>query len=192
MRAVFLFAMSVGAWGGTVHHEVSGTLRLEVEKTGVLSGKKHDIRFDGVEGKALFDAAEPERSSVELKVDAARLAVLDAWVSESDRKKIFEFTRGPEMLDAKSHPVIRFVSSSVTAAGAGRFSVRGLLTIRGVTQTVVATVDVKALNGVLTAEGESRFKLTQFKLKPPSALLGAIGTKDEVVLRFSLALHPVP
>jgi polyisoprenoid-binding protein YceI len=192
MKAAFLLAMTACAWGETVPQALTGSLRLEVEKTGVLSGKKHDIRFDGFTGKALYDPANPERSSVELIVDAAKLTLLDGWVSESDRKKIVEFTRGPEMLDVKKYPAIRFVSNSVAAEGAARFSVKGLLTVRGVTQTVVATVDLKAANGALTAEGESRFKLTQFKLKPPSALLGAIGTKDEVVLRFSLVLKAVP
>jgi polyisoprenoid-binding protein YceI len=192
MKTALLLAMAVCAHGEPLPYGLIGPVRLEVEKTGVLSGKKHDIRFDSAEGRVLYDAAMPERSSVELTVDAAKFTLLDAWVSDGDRKKIVEFTRGPEMLDVKKHAAIRFVSNSMTAAGAGRFKVNGQLTIRGVSQAVLATVDVKVSNGALLVEGESRFKLTQFKLKPPAALLGAIGTKDEVVLRFTLPLRHVP
>jgi polyisoprenoid-binding protein YceI len=61
--------------------------------------------------------------------------------------------------------------------------VAGNLTIRNITNPVTVAVVYK---GGETFEGSAKVRLTDYKLKPPSALLGAIGTKDEMTVTFRL------
>ena len=56
-----------------------------------------------------------------------------------------------------------------------------------------ATVGVALNTGSDTfplIEGSSRVRLTDFGLKPPTAALGTIGTKNEMLFRFVLAGTP--
>ena len=90
-----------------------------------------------------------------------------------------------DMLSAKRFPKIVFVSTSVR--GAGKFEVPGMLTIRDTTKPVVVTVELDARDPArLKLSGNARLILTAFGLKPPSAVLGAIGTKDEMSFQFQM------
>jgi polyisoprenoid-binding protein YceI len=155
---------------------------LEVEKTGILKGKKHLFLFERYAGVLAMDVQFPERSRIELEIESRSAVLKDDWVKPGDVKKILEVTQ-MDLLDSAKYPKLRFVSSSVTAAPNGHFTVQGNLTIRNVTNPVTVAVVHK---GKDVFEGTAKVKLTDFKLKPPSALLGAIGTKDEMVVSFVL------
>jgi hypothetical protein len=43
------------------------------------------------------------------------------------------------------------------------------------------------LDPQLRLTGSAKIRLTDYKLKPPSAILGAIGTKDEMTLNFTIS-----
>ncbi len=93
-------------------------------------------RFDKVTGTIVHDQDDPARSRVEVVVDAASL---DTNNAKRDRD-----VKGPDFLDAKQFPRIRFVSEKITPAGreerSGRpqFTVRGQLEFHGVTREVEA------------------------------------------------------
>ena len=155
-------------------------LTLEVFKSGLWSGRKHSFTFDRFKGSLSYDAQAPERSQVRFTVDAKSIALHDAWVSEKDRPKIVKFALD-DMLQADRHPELEFSSTRITAAGPGRFQVLGSLTMRGVAKPV--TVDV-TLKPDLTVEGTATLKMTDWGMKPPSAALGTIGTRDEMKVSF--------
>lgn len=150
-------------------------LNLFVEKTGVLSGKKHHFTFEQFEGQ--IDGAQRR---VVLTIQSAGIVCRDNWVSEKDRGKILKVATD-DMLAVAKYPVIRFESTNVS--GDDRLTVEGNLTIRDKTRPV--TVHVQRKDKSYT--GEARFKLTDFGLKPPSAALGLVGTKDEMTLQFTVA-----
>jgi len=176
-----------------VEHEIvpapGASLRLKVVKTGLFSGRKHIFSFPRFQGVVRFDGDRPADSSVELEIDARALVVEDDWVSNKDRAKIKEYTE-QQMLDVARHPVLRFASSAVEAAG-NRIRVSGALTVRGVTRPVeVALVLREASEEGLVLEGYAIFPMTQFGLTPPSAAFGAIGTRDEMEFEFVLKTRP--
>ncbi len=154
---------------------------LEVEKTGLMNGKKHLFLFERYSGILQLDQAHPERSSIQLDIEARSAVLKDDWVSAKDAKKIAE-TAQMEMMDSAKYPSLKFISTNIVFKGNGAYEVRGDLTIRNVTRQVLVLVNEK--DGV--CEGTAKVKLTDFKLKPPSALLGAIGTKDEMTVSFLL------
>ncbi|MDX2154830.1 MAG: YceI family protein [Bryobacteraceae bacterium] len=164
----------------------STPLRLEVEKTGLLSGKKHIFEVQKFSGTLVYEAANAASARIELLIDAASLALKDDWLKAGDTRKVQEYAYGKEMLDVARHPQIRFVSTGVTGA-LPSLVVKGDLTIRGVTRPVEIAVRQAAAD---TYEVNSVIRLTDFKLKPPSALLGAIGTKNEMRLQGQVSAVP--
>lgn len=89
-------------------------------------------RFADVSGTILADEAHPDRSSVEVEIDAASI---DTRVEQRDGH-----LRSADFLDVENHPAITFRSTRVEGAYArpgDTFRVVGELTIRGTTREVV-------------------------------------------------------
>src|SRR5690606_26545507 len=88
-------------------------------------------RFSNVEGTIEADESSPERSSVEIAIEASSI---DTNVGDRDTH-----LRSEDFLDVENHPRITFRSTNVRGAidepGAS-FEVDGELTIRGVTKPV--------------------------------------------------------
>jgi polyisoprenoid-binding protein YceI len=158
-----------------------GESRVEaiVEKTGLLSGKKHLLRWEKFSG-----TFSESSGAVSLTVEAASIVVLDDWIGDGKKEDVRKETVGKNVLHAEKYPQIRFASAGPAAGGPNEFTVNGSLTVRGVTKPAVLKVK-KISEGVY--EGECSFAMTAFGVKPPKALLGAIGTKDEMTVRFRIA-----
>jgi polyisoprenoid-binding protein YceI len=155
---------------------------LYVDKTGVLSGKRHHFVFSSYTGTVDYNPQTPAASKVQFVIDAKSIVCKDTWVSEKDLTKIAKAAT-VDMLAADRFPEIRFVSDLIKQTGPEQFDVNGNLTIREVTRPV--RVQVK-LGGNGRFEGEAALKLTDFHLKPPSTALGLVGTKDEMRMTFAL------
>lgn len=81
---------------------------------------------------------------------------------------------------------IEFKLSAFEAKQEGRGLVTGDLTIAGFTKQITFDVETVQGAGVITVSGTSAFKLTDFKIDPPTALLGTIKTGDDVTVEFKL------
>ncbi len=96
-----------------------------------------------------------------------------------------------EALKAEQHSTIRFAltEARITPAEGSKFAVAatGRLTIAGTTRTVQMNVDGEALGG-----GRYRFTgtvpitMSQYGIKPPTAMMGAMRTGDAVTVTFNL------
>ena len=155
---------------------------LEIEKTGLMRGKKHVFLFERYKGTVLYDRDQPENSRVSLTIESASAVCTDTWVSDKDRSKIQEYALH-DMLAVEKHREITFSSTRVISKEPDRFEVQGSLTIRGIAKPL--TVEVSRKPGGIF-EGSSQFKMTDYGLKPPSAALGLIGTKDLMTVSFHL------
>jgi polyisoprenoid-binding protein YceI len=165
-------------------------LELTVEKTGLYSGRKHVFTFERYSGTMTFDPDDPANSSVSVAIESGSIACHDTWVSGKDLQKIMqEATRN--MLAADRFPAITFQSSTVESTGNGTYQVMGTLTIRGISKPAkLAVTAMTSGKSQLTFEGGSVVRLTDYGLKPPSAVLGAIGTKNEMQFRLNVIARP--
>ena len=84
-------------------------------------------RFGGLDGTVTI-AADPLQSSAHAKVDAHS-------VDSGDAKRD-EHLRSADFFDADRYPTIEFQSTGVEARGDGRYTLRGDLTVHGVTKPV--------------------------------------------------------
>lgn len=169
-----------------IHPAPFGRLALTVEKTGLYRGKRHLFLFEQYSGELQFDPQKPELSKVQLTIDSRSLICKDDWLSASDLKKVQE-TALDDMLAVKQYPSMTFTSTSIKPLGGDRYEAQGTLTIRSLTKPVLVTVHLNAADPkALRIDGNATIKLSDYNLKPPSALLGAIGTKNEMTLSFTV------
>lgn len=179
------FFIAIVACAGLMAQEYrivpGGETRVEaiVEKTGLLSGKKHLLRWEKFSG----NFSETART-VSLTVEAGSVTVLDDWIGDGKKEDVRKETVGKDVLHVEKFPQIRFESTGQAAAQSGSFTVNGTLTVRGVSKPAV--LQVKEI-GAGVYEGECKFAMTAFGIKPPRALLGAIGTKDEMTVKFRIS-----
>jgi YceI-like domain len=102
-------------------------------------------------------------------------------------------SRAYTAMKADKFATITYVSaSSVILPGQnGQFQIRstGNLTIAGITQSVVVTVSCHANpDGSIVCSGSQQIKMTDYQIKPPSFMLGALKTGDALTINFSLIL----
>jgi polyisoprenoid-binding protein YceI len=93
-------------------------------------------RFPGVQATIRVDEEDPDRSSVEVEIDAASI---DTRNEERD-----QHLRSSDFLDVENHPQITFRCRRAEGASfepGDRFQVHGDLTIRGVTRPVTLEVE---------------------------------------------------
>jgi len=158
---------------------------LTVEKTGLYRGKKHLFVFERYDGWLVYDPEMPENSQVQFRLESQSIVCKDTWVSPKDLKKIQDAALN-DMLAAGRYQYVTFTSDTVLRAGPDRYEVRGRLTIRDTQKPATVLVTVKA-GETLSFEGNAVVKMTDFRLKPPSAALGLIGTRDEMKVSFTLS-----
>ena len=91
-------------------------------------------RFTSFSGTVVIDPLHSEATRIDVDIDASSvdsaMAVRDAHL------------RGDEFFDVERHPKITFRSQGATVLAAGRYTVTGDLTIRGLAQPVRLLVDV--------------------------------------------------
>jgi len=93
---------------------------------------------------------------------------------------------------AEKHPEIRFTMTGYEVAageaGAMKIDARGKLRVAGVEREIRIPVAAKREGDGLRLTGEVPLLMTQFGIKPPTMMMGAIKTSDEIVIHFDLVV----
>jgi polyisoprenoid-binding protein YceI len=100
-------------------------------------------------------------------------------------------SRAYNALKADKFATITFISqSAVIIPGQNnqfRIKSTGNLTIAGVAQPVVLTTACQVnADGSIVCNGSTPLKMTDYQIKPPSFMLGALKTGDRLTIDFSL------
>ncbi len=168
--------------------ESKGTYKVDPVHSAVVFSTKHAGfswtygSFNRLSGKLVVDE-DPSKSSIELEIDANSVFTAD--------KKRDEHLRSPDFFNTKQFPTITFKSSSIKAAGEGKFEVTGELTMHGVTKPLTLTMDHVGQGEFpmdksyrVGFEGSTTLKRTDFDMKN---MLAAAG--DEV--RFTISIEGI-
>ena len=96
-----------------------------------------------------------------------------------------------EALEAKAHPEITYqlTHASLDGASANGFVLKttGRLTIAGTTRNIDMTVNGQVLDdGRVRFTGSTPLKMSDFGIDPPTAMLGAMKTGNEVTVHFDV------
>lgn len=96
-----------------------------------------------------------------------------------------------DALRADAHGTISFTLTAAELASGNRVRATGRLTIAGETRSVTTTVQAQiTANGKLRVAGELPVTMSGYGVKPPTAMMGALKTGDDVVVHFELLAAP--
>ena len=158
---------------------------IHVGKSGMLrfAGHEHDVLVDSLRGKAVVDPERIERSSVDVTIDAASLRATRKGAPAKDLAEVQANMMGPKCLDAARFPGIRFVSKAVSggraAVGARDLTIRGDLTLHGVTREITLPVRLQIGPDSLEATGTMTIRQRDFGITPVS-IAGLVSVKNEL------------
>ncbi len=158
------------------------TVTVRVYKSGFLSAfaHNHEIQAPIQSG----EVTESEKPSVELRVDARKLRVLDPEASDDTRAQVQKTMRGPQVLDIDRFPEIRFQSTGVELKSPGHWIVHGNFGLHGKDHPIAVEVTIKDER----YRGSATLKQTDFGIKPVTVAGGTVKVKDEVKIEFEIAL----
>jgi polyisoprenoid-binding protein YceI len=174
-------AFAAGAPTKYTLEPASSLLRFSFEQ----AGANNTGRFAKYTADVTFSADNLAASKIDVSID---IASLDTGDKERD-----DTLKSADLFDPAKFPKARFVSSKITAAGAGRFEAQGKLTIRNVTKDIKLPITFQSRAeggkqiGYLTGRygikrleygvGQGEWKLLEW-------------VKDDVLVTFSLKLTP--
>ncbi len=99
-------------------------------------------------------------------------------------------------LGTDKHKNITFTmtSGTVTSTGKNTFQVKatGNLNIAGTSKptTITASGQLNPADKSITTKGSTTFKMTEYKVTPPTVMLGTIKTGDEITIDYQVKLTP--
>jgi polyisoprenoid-binding protein YceI len=180
LLAFALATLSAPAFAATVPYEI------DPRHTQVLFTYSHfglsniTGRFGDVSGTIAFDAANPAASSVQVAIPIDSLS--------TGVPKLDEHMKTPDMFDAAKFPTATFTSTSVQAAGAGRLTIAGTLTLHGVAKPVVldATTNFVGAHPMNKAPAASFDATTTIKRSDFGIAYALPGVPDDVHIRITL------
>jgi polyisoprenoid-binding protein YceI len=164
---------------------------VRVGRAGLLkfAGHEHEVVAPPTSGSVVADPDALGQSSVELRWNAADLAVTGKGEPAEDVPKVQARMAGAEVLDVARHPAIRFTSRSVsgrmTSAGAWELTVRGDLSIHGVTREVTLPMTARLEGNRLEAAGRYVLRQKDYGIKPVS-VAGVVNVKNELAIEYTI------
>jgi len=152
----------------------NASLHVETGRSGAAAKAGHDLIIDVQSWEATLEVGD--NSSLQLSADPSSLHVREGkgglQALGDDDKADIRKTIDKDVLQKKA---ITFTSSSVEDTGSG-LKVSGDLEMGGKTNAI--TFDLSESDGTLS--GDATVKQSDWKIKPYSALFGALKVNDEV------------
>ena len=152
----------------------NASLHVETGRSGAAAKAGHDLTIDVQSWEATLEVGD--NSSLQLSADPTSLHVREGkgglQALGDDDKADIRKTIDKDVLQKKA---ITFSSSSVEDTGSG-LKVSGELEMGGKTNAI--TFDLSESDGTLS--GDTTVKQSDWKIKPYSALFGALKVNDEV------------
>jgi len=186
MLLVFGLYSSTALYSQTTYSIINNKdVNMKLSGTSTLHNWNMNSKSIFGEASFLFNDA----NSTELK-DLKSLTVTLATASLKSKEKAMDknvFTA----LKAEKHKdiVFKVTSADILPKQNNKYQVKtvGNLTIAGVTKQVNLDVYCQVNpDGTITCNGTEKLKMTDYQVKPPTFLLGAMKTGDEVTLDFTV------
>ena len=168
---------------------LSLSLPLQAQNMYQLAGKP-ELKVTG--GSTIHDwemVASAATGNADIQVDkqnitAIRMAevTMKATALKSGKGQMDDIAY--KSLKAAKNPNISFKLTSFKNLGSNKASVTGNLTVAGTTKPVTFLVQYLVKGDVVNLEGRTNFNMTDYNIKPPTAMLGTIKTDDKVTISF--------
>ena len=187
---LFMAATIGGAPNGPCVIPGRSHFRIHVGTAGLFGAFAHDhlVEARKIEGCASIDTKDLAHSSIKLNFPTADIRVMDPKESAEERAKV-QKAMETEVLRISEYPRVTFESRGIERATAGQLRVRGDLTIRGKTQSVVIPLTLShQADGTYRAVGKFSFKQSALGIKPIKLAGGTVRVKDQLKTEFEIFL----
>ena len=135
--------------------------------------------FKKFDAAVAFDPAKPEATKADFEVD---LGSIDLGTDDGNTE-----VKRKAWLNVDAFQKAKFTAMSVKALGGGKFEARGPLTIKGVSQNIVAPFTMTEAGGARTVDGEFTLKRLQYKIGE-GVWADTDTVADDVVVRFHFVI----
>ncbi|MFI5345533.1 MAG: YceI family protein [Elusimicrobiota bacterium] len=186
--ALMAFAVNGGAQvavqpGGSLRIEGDSTLH-KWSSTATVVGMTFQLA-DGAP-QSLTEAIKASKvKGMEVKISVAGLKSGESGLDKNMRKAMNEEKFPDVVYRLKSYEMGKNGSGGVVPA-----KTQGELTIAGQTKTVSIDVEFSLGQDAAAVKGSYTLVMSDYGIKPPSLMLGAIKVRDPVTIRFDLILKP--
>jgi polyisoprenoid-binding protein YceI len=124
-------------------------------------------------------------------VDGNKLTTINSLVVEMPAESIKSGKGGMDKnaykaLKTNQFKTVKFDLKSSTKNADGTWNFTGTFAIAGATKSVTLKIKETTIGGQSVFEGSYSFKLTDYKITPPTALMGTVKTGDDVKISFTL------
>ena len=181
-KLLVLASLLLATVAGAARYAPATGSSVTIEGTSTL----HAWTMTGATIKGQIDAASPDNAKVIVTIPVTSI--------KSEHSKMDKLMA--EALKARQHPEIRYelLQSSLTKGSPeANFAVtaKGKLTIAGVSRDVeLAVTGARNAEGKYVLTGSAPLKMTEFGIKPPTAMMGTIKTGDDVKVTFRWIVEP--
>jgi polyisoprenoid-binding protein YceI len=91
-----------------------------------------------------------------------------------------------ETLKTDKFKNIKYILKSADKVNENTWNLTGTYTIAGISKVLKTQVKTTVVNGVVTLQGSNKITFTEFGMKSPTAMFGAIKTGEDLTIKFNL------
>lgn len=164
-------------------------VRIDLRATGILKAVGHDPTLTCAPES--LEIGEAAGDALDVPVSARfRAGAIEppADIDASDRERMRDNLRGPEVLDVARFPTVELRARYAGTLKGGTLS--GDLVVRGAPRPIRMDVRVAREGERYVVTGAWEGKLTDLGIKPFKALLGALKLVDWIRIRLDARLSP--
>jgi polyisoprenoid-binding protein YceI len=162
-------------------------MRIEIDEQSsmVIRGGSNVHDWEAYVGRVTGHVVVRTEGNRIQEVVAADLSVA---VDDMDSKNGIMNGKMRKALKAEEHPLIRYVLRSAEVDKDGtRARVTGELSVAGASRSLVSQVGLALVDGrTVRFEGGLQMSMSDFGIRPPTAMLGALRTHDRLEVEFAL------
>lgn len=187
-RNVFLILLTATAIFAASNTGLAQALNVKVTNMSVLgTSSLHDweSQITKAEWKGQFVTANnalTEVKNIEVKIPVQAIKSTKGKMMDSKTYEAFKSDKNPNI-------VFTLASTTINQAS-GTVSGKGNLTMAGVTRPFEVEGKYKVLaDGSVQLTVSRTLKMTDFKMEPPTAMMGSIKVGDEVTVKFDVTIQ---
>ncbi|MEO7313741.1 MAG: YceI family protein [Ginsengibacter sp.] len=167
-------------------YKIKDSKDVAMKLSGTSTLKKWDMEAKTATGEAQFVFKTGSDNDLE-SVQSLSLS-LKVKDLQSDNKKLNKHAYKALKADEFKNINYKLTSSTLSAEKGGYLlKAKGKLTIKGITNDIVMDVHIVVnKNSTVTGKGSYKLNMTDYKVDPPTFLVGAMKTGDTVTLDFTV------
>ena len=186
MQLVLIAALITALKPGLLHAQKMNVRHYDVVVIGTSNLHDWESKVEQIECTAAFILLNNTLSDVKdvvVKIPVKSIRSTKGNIMDNKTWNAFHYEK---------YPLITFVATDRKInASQNSIKVTGDLTMAGVTKQVEFTVNYKVLpDGDLQVSGSKKLRMTEFKMEPPTAMMGTIKVGDEITIAFQIVLTP--